>query len=156
MTDLSLFSIHPSRPNFNTNFGHVHCHQAFEKLMIPNFALAGSVPSRNYGLATFVHERLEWTLVDQSPDKSETEESCVDVAGYKIINVYKPPQSRLTPTAILTLPICNVSWRLQLPTCQLGLQQNISWQWKMASWAIANNLGLPQDPQGVVRFFSHW
>jgi len=61
--------------------------------MIPNFALAGSVLCRNHGLATFVHERLGWSLVDQSPQKSETEWSCVDLAGYKIINVYKPPLS---------------------------------------------------------------
>jgi len=29
---------------------------------------------------------------------------CVDVAGYKIINVYKPPRSRLTSTTIPTFP----------------------------------------------------
>ena len=73
-----------------------------DKLVIPNFSLAGSILSRNHGLATFVHERLEWSLVDQSPDQSETEWLCVDVAGYKIVNVYKPPRSQLTPTTIPT------------------------------------------------------
>ena len=34
-----------------------------DKLIILNFALAGSVLSRNHGLATFVHDRLEWSLV---------------------------------------------------------------------------------------------
>ena len=100
------FFYHPSRPHFNTDLGHIQCHQAFDKLLIPNFALAGSVLSRNHGLATFVHERLEWTLVDQSPEQSQTELSYVDVAGYKIINVYKPPPSCLTPTAVPTLPVC--------------------------------------------------
>jgi len=75
-----------------------------DKLVIPNFTLVGSVLSRKHGLATFAHERLEWSLVDQSPEKSETEWLCVDVAGYKIISVYKPPRSRLTPTAIPTFP----------------------------------------------------
>jgi len=46
-----------------------HCTTA-DKLVIPNFSLAGSVLSRNHGLATFVHERLEWSLVDQSPEPS--------------------------------------------------------------------------------------
>ena len=46
-----------------------HCTTA-DKLVIPNFSLAGSVLSRNHGLATFVHERLEWSLVDQSPELS--------------------------------------------------------------------------------------
>jgi len=44
-----------------------HC-TAADKLVIPDFSLAGSVLSRNQGLATFVHERLEWSLVDQSPE----------------------------------------------------------------------------------------
>ena len=78
-----------------------HCATA-DKLVNPNFSLAGSVLSRNHGLATFVHERLEWSLVDQSPEESETEWLCVDVAGHKIIKVYKPPRPRSTPTAIPT------------------------------------------------------
>jgi len=80
-----------------------HCITA-DKLVIPNFSLAGSVLSRNHGLATFVHERLEWSLVDQSPDQLETERLCIDIAGYKIVNVYKPPRSQLTPTTIPTFP----------------------------------------------------
>jgi len=42
-----------------------HCTTA-DKLVIPNFQLAGSVLSGNHGLAKFVHERLEWSLVNQS------------------------------------------------------------------------------------------
>jgi len=64
-----------------------HCTTA-DKLVIPNFSLAGSILSWNHGLATFVHERLEWWLIDKSPEQSETEWLCVDIAGYKIINVY--------------------------------------------------------------------
>ena len=80
-----------------------HCITA-DKLVIPNFSLAGSILSRNHDLATFVHERLEWSLVNQSPDQSETELLWVDVAGYNIINVYKPPRSQLTATTIPTFP----------------------------------------------------
>jgi len=40
-----------------------HCITA-DKLVIPNFSLVGSILSRNHGLSTFVHERLEWSLVD--------------------------------------------------------------------------------------------
>ena len=68
-----------------------HCTTA-DKLVIPNYSLAGSILSRNHCLATFVHERLELSPVDQSPEQSETEWLCVDVAGYKIVNVYKPPR----------------------------------------------------------------
>jgi len=80
-----------------------HCTTA-DKLMIPNFSLAGSILSRNHGLSTFVHERLEWSLVDQPPEQSETEWLCIHVEGYKVINVYKHPRSRFTPTAIPTFP----------------------------------------------------
>jgi len=48
-----------------------HCTTA-DKLVIPNFSLAGSILSRSNGLATFVHEQLEWSLVNQSPEQSET------------------------------------------------------------------------------------
>jgi len=80
-----------------------HCITA-DKIVILNFSLAGSILSRNHGLATFVHERLEWSLVDQSPDQSETVWLCVDVAGYKIVNIYKPPRLRLTSMTIPTFP----------------------------------------------------
>jgi len=61
--------------------------------------------------SSFVHEQLEWLVVDQSPEQSETEWLCVDVAGYTIINTYKSPPSRVTPTAVPTLPTVIFSLR---------------------------------------------
>ena len=78
-----------------------HCTDA-EKLVLPNYQLAGSSLSRKHSLATFVHERLRYTLLDQSPPTSEIEWLCVDVDGYKIVNVYKPPPTRLQT---LDLPV---------------------------------------------------
>ena len=52
-----------------------HCTDA-EKLVLPNHQLAGSSLSRKHGLATFVHERLRYTLLDQSPPTMEIE-GCV-------------------------------------------------------------------------------
>ena len=78
-----------------------HCTDA-EKLVLPNYQLAGSSLSRKHGLATFVHERLRYTLLDQSPPTSEIEWLCVDVDGYKIVNVYKPSPTRLRT---LDLPV---------------------------------------------------
>ena len=78
-----------------------HCTDA-EKLVLPNYQLAGSSLSRKHGLATFVHERLRYTLLDQSPPTLEIEWLCVDVDGYKIVNVYKPPPTRLQT---LDLPV---------------------------------------------------
>jgi len=84
---------------------------------------------------------LEWSLVDQSPKQSETEWLCVDVAGYKIINVYTPPRSRHTPTAIPTFP--HPSLYVRDFNCQ-----HINWVYSKTSpdseildiWATVNNL----------------
>ena len=80
-----------------------HCTCA-DKLTIPDFTLAGSSLSRKHCLATFVHDRLKWTLVDQSPATSETEWLCVDVDGYRIVNVYKPPPTRLQASDLPVFP----------------------------------------------------
>jgi len=77
-----------------------HCTTADKLVIPPNFSLAESVLSRKKGHATFVHERFEWSLVDQSTEHSETEWLCVNVAGYMISNIYNPSHTRLTPTAI--------------------------------------------------------
>jgi len=45
---------------------------------------------------------MEWTLVIQSPEQSETEWLCVEVTGQN--NVYKPPRTQHAPVAILTFP----------------------------------------------------
>ena len=78
-----------------------HCIDA-EMLVLPNYQLAGSFLSRKHGLATFVHKRLRYTLLDQSLPTSEIECLCVDVDGNKIVNVYKSPPTRLRT---LNLPV---------------------------------------------------
>ena len=80
-----------------------HCTDA-EKLVLPHYQLAGSSLSRKHGLATFVHERLRYMFLDQSPPTSEIEWLCVDVDGYKIVNVYKPPPTRLQTLDLLVFP----------------------------------------------------
>ena len=47
-----------------------HCTDA-EKLVLLNYQLAGSSLSRKHGFATFVHEQLRYTLLDQSPPTLE-------------------------------------------------------------------------------------
>ena len=53
-----------------------------EKLVLPNYQLAGFSLSRKDGLATFDHERPNYTLLEQSLPTSEIEWLCVDVDGY--------------------------------------------------------------------------
>jgi len=124
--------------------------------VITSFTLAGSVLSRNHGLSTFVHDWLEWSLADQSPEQSETEWVCSDVAGYKIINVYKPTRSRFTPAAIPTFPH---------PTLYVGdfNCQHVNWGYNktfpgdesLDSWATTNNLELLHDQKEAASFSAH-
>ena len=74
-----------------------HCTYA-EKLVLPNYQLAGSSLTSKHGLATFVYEQLRYTLLDRSPPTSEIKWLYVDVD----VNVYKPPPMRLRS---LDLPV---------------------------------------------------
>jgi len=80
---------------------------------------------------------------------------CEDVAGYKIINVYKSQRSQLTPTAIPTLPH---------PSLYVGdfNCQHVNWGYNTTSpdgesldtWTTSNNFGLLYNPKETASFFS--
>ena len=72
-----------------------------DKLVIPNYALAGSISSRKHSLATIVHESLSRTLASGSPEDFEIKRLCMDIAGLKIISIYKPPSSCLLTMFLL-------------------------------------------------------
>ena len=82
-----------------------HC-TSVQRLILPDYQLAGFSLSRKPGLATFVHEQPKWTLFDQCPPTSETEWFWVDVDVYmyKIVNVYKPPRIRLQVSDLSVFP----------------------------------------------------
>jgi len=83
--------------------------------------------------------------------ESETEWSCVDVARYKIINVYKPPPSWITPTAIPTLPIRMLA--ISTANMSTGATAPISREGeKLASWATTNNLVAAARPKRSSSF----
>ena len=126
-----------------------------DKLVISNFSLAGSVLSRNHGLDTFVHERLEWSLVGQSPEQSKTEWLCVNAAGYKNINVYKHPRPRFAPTAIPTFPHPSLyagDFNCQHFNC--GCNKSSAECESLDFWATSNNIGLLYNPKETASFFS--
>ena len=90
-----------------------HCTDA-EKSVLPNYQLAGYSLSRKHGLATFVHERPRYTLLDQSPPTTEIEWLCVDVDGYKSTSTNhrqrdcEPLISQCFLTPVFTLAILTV------------------------------------------------
>jgi len=94
-----------------------------------------------------------WSICLQT---NQTDLLCVDVAGYKIINVYKSPRSRLTPTAILKFPH---------PSLYVGdfNYQRVDWGYSKTSpdgegldcWATVNNLWLLYDAKEAA-IFGRW
>ena len=127
-----------------------HCTDA-KKLVLPNYQLPGSSLSRKHVLATFVHEQLRYTLLDQSPPTLEIEWLCVDVDGNKIVNVYKRLQS-------LDLPgfpqpclngcdfnCCHANW---------GYDDNSLDGECLAGWASMNNLTLLYNAKDAASFYS--
>ena len=129
-----------------------HCTDA-QKLVLPNYQLAGSSLSRNHGLATFVHERLRYTLLDQSPPTSEIEWLCVDVDGYKIVNVYKPPPTRLRTLDLPVFPHpCLYAGDFNCRHADWGYDDNSPDGECLAGWASVNCLALLYNAKDAASF----
>ena len=130
------------------------CHNA-EKLVLPGFALTGATISKKHGIATFVPEKLFWSLSGQCPNDSDIEWLCVDICGFKIINVCKLPPSQMTPTSV---PM------FSHPCLHAGdfNYQHTNWDYNsvnedgrcLATWAAGGNLSLQYDPKGPASFLS--
>lgn len=131
-----------------------HCTSA-EKLVLPNYVLAGSSLSRKHGLATFVQERLNCTLLDQSPVTSETECLCMDVDGYKIVNIYKPPPTRLQVSDLPVFPHpCLYACDFNCPHVEWGYNNSSVDGECLVAWASSNNLTLLHNPKDEASFHS--
>ena len=125
----------------------IHCISA-EKLVLSNYQLAGFSLSRKHGLATFVHERLKWTLYDQSPTTSETEWLCMNVDDYKIVNICKPPPTRLQ---VFDFPVfmhpCLYAGDFNCPHVDWAYNTNSADGDCLLARASSNNLALLHDPK---------
>ena len=129
-----------------------HCTDA-EKLVLPNYQIAGSSLRRKHGLATFVHERQRYTLLDQYLLISDIEWLCVDVDGYKIVNVYKPPPTRLQSLDLLMFPHpCLYAEDFYFRYADWGFDDNSPDGECLAGWAIINCLVLLYNAKDAASF----
>ena len=109
--------------------------------------------SRKHGLATFVRERLKWTLFDQSLPTLETEWLCIDIDGYKLVNVYKPPPIRLQVSNLPVFPHpCLYAGDFNCQDVDWGYDINIADGECLVGWASANNLALLHNPKDAASF----
>ena len=136
-----------------------HCTDA-EKLVLPNYQLAGSSLSRKHGLATFVHERLRYTHLDQSPTISEIVLLCVDVDGYKIVNVYKPQPTRLRTLDLPVFPYpCLYTGDFNCRHADWGYDDNSPDGECLAGWKSINCLApyiMPRTLPVFIPSLEHW
>ena len=131
-----------------------HC-TSVERLDLPSYHLAGFSLSRKHGLATFVHERLKWILIDQSPPTSEIEWVCVDVDNYKIVNVYKPPPTRMQASDLPAFSHpCLYAGDFNCHHVDWGYNNNNPDGECLAGWASANNFTLLYNPKEAASFYS--
>ena len=131
-----------------------HCTSA-QRLLLPDYQLPGFSLSRKHGLATFVHERLKWTLFDQSPSTSETEWLCVGVDGYKIVNIYKPPPIRLQVSDLPVFPHhCLYVGDFNCQHVDWGYDVNNADGECLVGRASTNNLTLLHNPKDATSFHS--
>ena len=130
-----------------------HCTGA-EKLVLPKYQLAGSL-SRKHGLATFVHQRLRYMLLDQSPPTLEIKWLCVDVDGYKIVNIYKP-----LPLQTLDLPVFSYPFLyagdFNCRHADWGYNNNSPDSECLAGWASINCLALLYNAKDAASYSGHW
>ena len=126
-----------------------------ERLVLPEYQLAGFSFRRRHGLATFVHELLKWTLFDQSPPTSETEWLCVDVDGCKIVNVYKPPPIRFQVSDLPVFPhLCLYAGDFNCQHVDTDYDANSADRECLVGWASINNLALLHTSKEAASFHS--
>ena len=110
---------------------------------------------KKHGLAMFVHERLKRTLFHQSPPSSETEWLCIDVDGYKIVNVYKPQLIHLQVSNLPVFPhLCLYAGDSNRQHVDWGYDANSADGECLVGWARTNNLALLHNLKDTASFHS--
>ena len=126
-----------------------------DNLKLSGFVLAGSIPSKHHGMATFVITGITWSAVKRSPPHSNVEWLVTEVQETTIVNVYKPPPSELYPTSLPSVPA---------PAIYAGdfNCQHTDWGYKhttkdgetLSDWASSAEAVLLYDPKEPPSFFS--
>ena len=131
-----------------------HCIDA-EKLVLISYQLAGFSLTRKHVLATFVHERLRYTLLRQSPPTSRIKWLFVDVDGYKIIKVYKPQLMRLQSLHPPVFPrLCPYAGDFNSWHADWVYGYNSPDGEFLAVWGSIHSLALQYNTKDAARFYS--
>ena len=131
-----------------------HC-ETTERLVLPNYTLAACILSKQHGIATFIREDQKWTCLEQSAEDSELEWTAVKVQEETIINVYKPPPTRLSTPALPAFSHpCIYAGDFNCQHTEWGYSRTNPDGICLVEWASVNNLSLLYDPKEPDSFWS--
>lgn len=124
-------------------------------LKVPGYTLAGHIASKHHGIATFVRKGMAWSAAGQSPEGAAIEWLSTKVHDITIINIYKPPPSRLVPSSLPDTPA---------PAVYAGdfNSHHIDWGYSksnsdgdvLVNWASTVDATLLYDPKEPCTFYS--
>ena len=105
--------------------------------------------------ATFVSQDATWSTVARSHSNSEIEWLAIRIDGMTIVNIYKPPPTRLTPTLLPSFGNqCMYAGYFNCQHSEWGHHMCSADGDALIAWASANNLTLLYDPKEPASFHS--
>ena len=131
-----------------------HCGKA-DFLRLPGFHLAGSILSRQHGMATFVRSDLSWTATGQSPPGASLEWMSTRIQTTTVVNVYKPPPSVLSTSALPITPAPAIyAGDFNCQHTDWGYSHTTPDGETLSEWASNANAHLLFDPKEPPSFYS--
>ena len=125
------------------------------RLKIPGYTLAAYTESDTHGIATFVHNSAKWRAVAASNPDSDLEWAATQIEGVTVINVYKPPTTRLLEDSIpfFDQP-CMYAGDFNCQSTTWGYRLTTPDGSALEDWASASGVHLLYDPKEPDSFHS--
>ncbi|KAI4827516.1 hypothetical protein KUCAC02_030905, partial [Chaenocephalus aceratus] len=124
-------------------------------LKIPGFHLAGSIYSKQHGVATFVRTEISWSASSQSPPGSNIEWLVTKIQETSVINVYKPPPSELSTTSLPSITASAIyAGYFNCQHTDWGYNYTTPNGVALSEWASNTDALLLYDPKEPPTFFS--
>ncbi|KAI4820443.1 hypothetical protein KUCAC02_028420 [Chaenocephalus aceratus] len=120
--------------------------------------IAGSIYSKQHGVATFVRTEISWSASSQSPPCSNIEWLVTKIQETSVVNVYKPPPSELSTTSLppITAPAIYAG-DFNCQHTDWGYNYTTPNGVALSEWASNTDALLLYDPKEPPTFFSaHW
>ena len=124
-------------------------------LAIAGYELCAFTNSKHHGIATFVSQDATWSTVARSHSNSEIEWLAIRIDDMTIVNVYKPPPTRQTPTLLPSFGNqCIHAGDFNCQHSEWGYHMCSADGYALTAWASANDLTLLYDPTEPASFHS--